>query len=133
MPANPAYSSVAGILFNKDQTRLIQFPGGLTGSVVVSNTVTSIGNWAFAYNAGITNIAIPASVTNIGFEAFMYCARLAAIAVDAENPAYGSLDGVLFDQPGATLIQFPKASRVPTPYLPGSRASPTRRFTTAPT
>ncbi len=106
--ANPAFSSVAGILFNRDQTRLIQFPGGLAGSVVVSNTVTSIGSWAFAYNSGITNVAVPASVTNIGFEAFKYCSRLAAITVDTNNPAYGCLDGVLFDQTGATLIQFPE-------------------------
>lgn len=106
--ANPAYSSVAGILFNKDLTRFIQFPGGQGGSVVVSNGVTSIGNWAFAYCAGITNIAIPASATNMGFEAFKYCTRLETIGVDTNNPAYGSLDGVLFDQSGAILIQYPE-------------------------
>jgi hypothetical protein len=105
---NPAYSSAAGVLFDRNQTTLLQYPGGLTGSVVVSNIVASIGNWAFAYNPGITNIAIPASVTNVGFEAFKYCTRLVAIMVDTNNPAYSSLDGVLFDQPGATLIQYPE-------------------------
>jgi BspA type Leucine rich repeat region (6 copies) len=105
---NPAYSSVAGILFDRNQTTLIECPGGQTGSIVVSNTVTGIGNWAFAYCVGITNITLPASVTNIGFEAFMYCTRLAAIAVDTNNPAFSSLDGVLFDRPAATLIQYPE-------------------------
>jgi hypothetical protein len=29
--SNPAYSSVAGVLFNKNQTMLIQYPVGLAG------------------------------------------------------------------------------------------------------
>lgn len=106
--SNTAYSSVAGILFDRNQTTLIQCPGGQTGSVMVSNTVASIGNWAFAYCAGITNVVIPASVTNIGFEAFKFCWHLSAITADTNNPSFSSLDGVLFDQPLATLIQYPE-------------------------
>jgi hypothetical protein len=106
-PVNPVFSSAGGVLYDRNQAALIECPGGLTGTFAVPNTVTSIGSSAFANCAGITNIAIPASVTNIGFEAFKICARLAAIVVDTNNPAYSSQNGVLFDQSGATLIQYP--------------------------
>ena len=44
---NPAYSSVKGVLFDKNQNTLIQYPGGLGGSYTIPNSVTSIGNNAF--------------------------------------------------------------------------------------
>src|ERR1035437_6548260 len=46
---NSVYSSVAGVLFNKSQTTLIQCPGGKAGSYTIPNTVTSIGSYAFYY------------------------------------------------------------------------------------
>src|SRR5450759_623024 len=44
---NAVYSSVAGVLFNKSQTTLIQCPGGKAGTYTIANTVTSIGDRAF--------------------------------------------------------------------------------------
>ncbi|MHC5185176.1 MAG: leucine-rich repeat domain-containing protein [Planctomycetota bacterium] len=38
-PANSAYSSVDGLLFNKSQTELIQCPGGKTGTYSIPNGV----------------------------------------------------------------------------------------------
>src|SRR6266404_4154931 len=38
---NPSYSSLDGVLFNKSQTALIQFPGGKAGSYTVPNSVVS--------------------------------------------------------------------------------------------
>jgi len=45
--ANPNYSSTNGVLFDKAQTTLIEFPGGLAGSYTIPNSVTSIGDYAF--------------------------------------------------------------------------------------
>lgn len=45
------------------------------------NSVTSIGNYAFAYCAGLTNIKIPNSVTSIGYEAFYGCTSLTNIKI----------------------------------------------------
>ena len=67
---NPAYSSVDGVIFNKSRTALIQYPGGKTGHYRIPNSVTNIGDFAFAYSAGLTNVTIPTSVTSIGNEAF---------------------------------------------------------------
>jgi hypothetical protein len=78
---------------------------GLT-SIAIPNSVTSIGDNAFSESA-LTRITIPDSVTNIGDAAFLYCTSLTAITVDPNNPAYSSLDGVLFDKSRTTLIQCP--------------------------
>jgi len=41
---NSFYSSVDGVLFNKSQTMLMQYPGGKAGSYTIPNSVTSIGS-----------------------------------------------------------------------------------------
>ena len=45
---NPAYSSLSGVLFDKSQTTLVEYPGGLSGSYTIPNGVVSIGDGAFA-------------------------------------------------------------------------------------
>lgn len=48
---NPAYSSLDGVLYNKDRTRLICYPGGKADtSFVIPDTVTTIGAYAFCFN-----------------------------------------------------------------------------------
>ena len=46
-PDNPAFSSVSGVLFDKDQTVLLQYPAGLRGFYQIPGTVTSIAGNAF--------------------------------------------------------------------------------------
>lgn len=46
---------------------------GLTGSLVIPNSVTSIGDYAFFYCQGFTGLSIPNSVTSIGEDAFCGC------------------------------------------------------------
>ena len=48
IPGNPDFSSANGVLFNQNQTTLIQYPGGLVGSYTIPNGVISIGGEAFA-------------------------------------------------------------------------------------
>ena len=50
-------------------------------SIVVGNSVTSIGNIAFAGCSGLTSIEIPNSVTSIGRYAFWYCSALTSIEI----------------------------------------------------
>jgi hypothetical protein len=77
-------------------------------SVTIPNSVTTIGDYAFEECSGLTSITIPNSVTSIGDEVFLGCSSLTSINVDAANPAYSSMNGVLFDKPQATLLQFPE-------------------------
>jgi hypothetical protein len=73
----------------------------------IPNSVISIGNEAFSWCNNLTNVTIGDSVISIGNGAFSSCDSLTAIAVDSLNPAYGSVDGVLFNRSQNTLIAYP--------------------------
>ncbi|MCL2801470.1 MAG: leucine-rich repeat domain-containing protein [Treponema sp.] len=78
---NQHYSTVDGVLFNKDRTELIRFPPGKTGSYTIPNTVTTIAYKAFYGASLLTSINIPASVTTIGDFAFDGCTSLASVNI----------------------------------------------------
>lgn len=50
-------------------------------SVVIPNSVTSIGGGAFCGCSGLTSVTIPNSVTSIGGDAFKNCSGLASVTV----------------------------------------------------
>jgi len=69
-----------GVLFNKDKTLLMQYPIGNTRSTyIVPNSVTSIGDDAFAYCRSLTSITIPDSVNIIEYAAFYGCDGLSDV------------------------------------------------------
>jgi hypothetical protein len=76
-------------------------------SATIGNSVITIGYDAFGGCYSLMKVTIPASVTSIGDGAFDSCYSLTNITVSASNPAYSSLNGVLFDKAQATLILFP--------------------------
>jgi hypothetical protein len=78
---NAHYSSVDGVLFNKDQTIIIQYPDGKTGSYTIPNSATSIGTWAFSHCSSLTSVIIPNSVSNIGDGAFYNCSGLTGATI----------------------------------------------------
>jgi hypothetical protein len=52
---NPFFSSMNGVLFNKNQTTLFAYPGGLIGSYTIPGSVTNIGGLAFFGCTGLTS------------------------------------------------------------------------------
>ena len=80
---NSAYSSADGVLFNKDQTELILCPAGKSGIYNSPDTVTSIGEDAFAWCGDLTGIVLPEGVTNIGYASFFSCSGLTNITIPA--------------------------------------------------
>jgi hypothetical protein len=128
---NSTFGSADGVLFNKNLDRLIKYPEGRSGAYGIPDIVTSISSFAFADSASLTRAIIPNSVTNIGGAAFAGCTSLTGvmipdsvtgigssvfagcsnlntIEVDANNPAYSSLEGALFDKNQTALIRYPE-------------------------
>ena len=83
---NPNYSSVDGVLFNKEKTTLVAYPGGKQGAYTIPNSVTSIGYTAFHGCSSLTSVTIPNSVTSIGESAFYGCDKLVDVYCYATTP-----------------------------------------------
>lgn len=89
-------------------------------SITIPNSVTSIGSGAFSGCTGMTSITIPDSVTSIGNSAFYSCKSLVSIDVEPENAHYSSVDGILFDKNHTKLIQFPQNKNKNTYVIPNT-------------
>ena len=70
---NPTYSSADGVLFNKNQTTLVEYSYAEGGGYTIPTSVTSIGKYAFTGCTNLTSVTIPDSVTSIGDYAFDDC------------------------------------------------------------
>ena len=88
---NKYYSSVNGVLYNKDKTAIIRYPEGKKDkSYKILNSVTSIGNYAFFGCANLNSITIPNGVTHIGVSAFQGCSSLKSITIPNGVTVIGS-------------------------------------------
>lgn len=124
--ANPSYASVSGVLFNKNLTTLLQFPGGKSGSYVIPNGVTVISDYAFRGCRYLTNVIIPNGVQNIGDRVFDYSgltsATLAASVTNLGPWAFAELNLKLYcpgNAPAADSTAFNYSSGA-VYYLPGT-------------
>ena len=73
----------------------------------IPDTVTAIGDLAFAYCFGLKRFNIPASVMTLGVGVLSSCEGLTEIQVDPDNTEYTGIDNVVFNKSGDTLILFP--------------------------
>ena len=89
------YSSIDGVLFNKDKTQIISYSAGKKEtSYIIPDSVTSIADYAFDNCTRLTSITIPEGVTIIGSSAFDNCIRLTSIAIPngVTSIAYGAFN-----------------------------------------
>ena len=111
---NEAFIDEWGVKYSKDGRKLLKAPQGLNGnysvkvgtriicddafskcssltSIVISNSVPSIGDWAFSDCTSLSNIVIPNSVTSIGEGAFSSCTSLSDIVIPDSVTRIGNL------------------------------------------
>ena len=101
---NQKYSSIEGVLFNKDWTTLICCPNGKSGDYVIPQGVTNIGDSAFSCCSNLTSITIPEGVTSIGDGVFFYCSNLTSITIPEGVTSIGE---EAFEGCGLTSIAIP--------------------------
>lgn len=101
--SNPYFSSVDGVLYNKDQTELIFYPNGKTpletdksgavtggGALVLPESVVSIRDNAFYMCSNLYSITFNEGLKSIGNKAFLKCENLQAIELPSTVETIGT-------------------------------------------
>ena len=78
---NRNYTSVDGVLFNKERTMLVKYPAEHATAYQIPEGVTSINWFAFGDCYRLTSLTIPEGVTSIGVYAFIDCSSLRSMRI----------------------------------------------------
>lgn len=79
---NSVYSSIDGVVFNKDKTCLYLYPKGkVDATYIIPDSATSIGEFSFYGCDNLKNVKIPDGVTSIGEDAFEWCTNLTSVEI----------------------------------------------------
>ena len=97
--ANPLCMAVKFYLIKDGSPELIT-------NLVIPNSVTTIGEYAFYCCSGLTSVTIGGSVITIGDSAFYKCPNLTSLTVVENNKAYQSINGNLYSKDGTVLVAY---------------------------
>lgn len=125
---NKNFSSVDGVLFNKEKTELYQYPVAkeeivytvpegveyigdafeytTLEEIVFPDSLKMIDKWAFFHAENLKSINIPSKVESIASNAFSSCISLAEITVDEDNEYFSASDNVLFSKDKTRLLEY---------------------------
>lgn len=117
---NQNFCSEDGVLFNKDKTKLIQYPAAKEGdSYIIPNGVETMQGQAFTFSP-LSSVTIPSSLVTIEGVNMFVSTSVSEINVDEENAYFSSQDGVLFNKDKTTLIKYPAGKTDATYTTPDS-------------
>jgi hypothetical protein len=116
---NSAYSSQDGVLYNKDQTTLVMYPTGKSGSFIIPDGVTEILYSAFFHCTNLPSVTIPASVSRMyGANYYMF-----EDTMYLRNPGSFQnctlLTSALFLGNAPQLLYVGDLPPIPVPWIPG--------------
>jgi hypothetical protein len=106
---NPFYRSVDGVLYNQNETVLVEFPGGKTNNYTIANSATTIGVSAFEYCTGLISVTIGNGVTDIQDHAFYLCENLTSVSIGNSVTNIGP--GAFYNCSSLATIAFPDSIR----------------------
>ena len=82
---NPIYVVHDGVLYNKEEGKIIAVPASISGHITIPEGITmiidNVSNPGFKDRKGLTSVTIPSSVTTIGFNAFGGCTGLTSLDI----------------------------------------------------
>jgi len=73
---NPNYESIDGVLIDKVNNTLVQFPAGKNGAYTIPSFIKTIRTCAFQGCDKLESVSIPDNVTSIKDNAFQHCKNL---------------------------------------------------------
>ncbi len=80
--ANPYFTSVDGVLFSRNMTRIVQYAPGKSGDrYIIPDSVTEIAPYAFYGSCELKSVVIPDGVVSIGEMSFGYCKELESVTI----------------------------------------------------
>ena len=85
---NKVYSSVDGVLFNREKTTIVYFPEGRQGDYIIPASVETIGEWAF-YCSNLNSVTLSDNTKTINNWAIAYCQNLKNITIPASVEIIG--------------------------------------------
>ncbi|MCL2328902.1 MAG: leucine-rich repeat domain-containing protein [Bacteroidetes bacterium] len=85
---NANYTSVDGVLFDKNKTTLICYPSNKAGDYIIPEGVKRLNSYAFANCNNLVSVTIPSSVTEIELTVFSGCNSLNTIVNLNPQPVY---------------------------------------------
>ena len=145
-PSNTQFTSIDNVLFSKNGTILLNFPGnyaqldyavpaGTTEiaasafsytkirSVTFPNTLVTIKQYAFAYTPDLISVGqFPASYKYSygNWSPFIGAVKVENFSVASANTDFTSVDGVIFSKDGLTLYEYPGGRTATTYRIPDS-------------
>ena len=103
---NQNYSSVDGVLLDKNKTIVIICPQKKSGSFTIPSSVTSIEDYAFMDCIELTDVVIPNGVTTIGNYVFYICNKLTNITIPSSVTFIGNNNFVTGTSNGKINVTF---------------------------
>lgn len=119
-PDNPYFTSIEGVLYNKDMTELISVPQSTKIiDFKIPDSVLTVSENAFHKCTGIKSICLNDAVESFPVSIFTnYLINLDSITVGGESKLYQVKDGVLFSKDGQELVKMLRKAQVQDYVIP---------------
>lgn len=98
---NPSFTSVDGVMYNKEKTTLYTYPAGRVGPYTIPEGATYITTNAFIDAKGLSGVIFPDGIEEIDSNAFYGCSSLAYVYIPntveyISNRAFSDVNPVIY-------------------------------------